>query len=158
LSDWNYIYHLPFHTKKDRCKQSVFKILCNCYGRDSYRYTKYTLSTSVKQLLQSIEQATVSNENTNQNASNASLGCEQNLQYIENANTTVANISDALEYIWSKTQKLFEISQDTSIATEENEKIIKQTVSYMEDIELSAKQNKNIINSLRLRKKKLVEL
>jgi len=109
-----------------------------------------TLSTSVKQLLQAIEQATASNENINHNADNASIGCEQNLRYIENTNNTVANISDALESISSKAQKLFEISQDTSTATEENEKIINQAISYMEEIELSTKQNKIIINSLSL--------
>lgn len=114
-----------------------------------------TLSTSVKQLLQAIEQATASNENINQNADSASLGCEQNLRYIEHTNTTVANISDALESISSKTQKLSEISQDTSAATEENEKIIDQAISYMEEIELSTKQNKNIINRLSLRSKEI---
>lgn len=69
-----------------------------------------------------------------QNADSASLGCEQNLQYIENTNTTVANILDVLETISSKTQKLSEISQGTSAATEENEKIINQAISYMEEI------------------------
>lgn len=107
-----------------------------------------TLSTSVKQLLEAIEQTTVSTENITHNADNASIGCEQNLQYIESTNATVANISDALESIASKTQKLSEISQDTSAATEENEKIIHQAISYMEEIELSTKQNKDIINSL----------
>ncbi len=82
-----------------------------------------TLSTSVKQLLQSIEQTTLSTANINHNADNASIGCEQNLRYIENTNTTVANISDTLESISAKTQKLSEISQDTTAATEENEKI-----------------------------------
>jgi len=109
------------------------------------------LSFSVKQLLQAIEQATASNENINQNVDNASLGCEQNLQYIEDTNTTVANISDALKSISAKTQKLSEISQDTSVATGENEKIINQAINYMEEIEFSTMQNKNIINNLNLR-------
>lgn len=122
---------------------------------NSSKNASETLSTSVKQLLQAIEQATASNENINQNADRASLGCEQNLQYIENTNTTVANISDALESISLKTQKLSEISQDTSAATEENEKIINQAISYMEEIELSTKQNKNIINSLSSRSEEI---
>ncbi|SCN24665.1 hypothetical protein N3C_1917 [Clostridium sp. N3C] len=122
---------------------------------NSSKNASETLSTSVKQLLQSIEQATASNENINQNADSASLGCEQNLQYIENTNTTVANISDALESISSKTQKLSEISQNTSAATEENEKIINQAISYMEEIELSTNQNKIIINSLSSRSEEI---
>lgn len=107
-----------------------------------------TLSSSVKQLLEAIEQATASTENINQNADSASLGCEQNLQYIENTNTTVANISNTLESISLKTQKLSEISQDTTAAVIENEKIISQAISYMEEIESSTVQNKEIINSL----------
>ena len=122
---------------------------------NSSKNASETLSTSVKQLLQAIEHATASNENINQNVASASLGCEQNLQYIENTNTTVANISDALEAISAKTQKLSEISQDTSAATEENEKIISQAISYMEEIETSTKQNKSIINSLSSRSKEI---
>ncbi|MBM7687248.1 methyl-accepting chemotaxis protein [Defluviitalea raffinosedens] len=122
---------------------------------NSSKNASETLSSSVKQLLQAIEQATASNENINKNADRASLGCEQNLQYIENTNTTVANISDALESISAKTFKLSEISQDTSAATEENEKIINQAISYMEDIELSTKQNKIIINSLSSRSEEI---
>ncbi len=122
---------------------------------NSSKNASETLSSSVKQLLQAIEQSTVSNENINQNADSASLGCEQNLQYIENTNTTVANISDALEAISSKTQKLSEISQDTSSATEENEKIITQAISYMEEIKMSTKLNKDIINNLNLRSEEI---
>ena len=119
------------------------------------RNASETLSTSVKQLLQAIEQTTLSNENISHNADDASIGCEQNLSYIESTNTTVANISDALEAISSKTQRLSEISQDTSAATEENEKIITQAISYMEEIELSTKQNKNVITSLSLRSEEI---
>ena len=122
---------------------------------NSSKNASETLSTSVKQLLKAIEQATASNENINQNADSASLGCEQNLQFIENTNTTVANISDALESISAKTLKLSEISHDTSAAAEENEKIINQAIRYMEEIELSTKQNKNIINSLSSRSEEI---
>ena len=107
-----------------------------------------TLSASVKQLLQAIEQTTISTENISHNADNASIGCEQNLRYIENTNATVANISDALQSISSKTLNLSEISQDTFAAAEENEKILNQAIRYMEEIESSTNQNKNIINSL----------
>lgn len=122
---------------------------------NSSKKASEALSTSVKQLLQAIEQSTASNENINQNADRASLGCEQNLHHIENTNTTVANISDALDSISAKTQKLSKISQNTSAATEENEKIINQAISYMEEIELSTKQNKDIINSLNLRSEEI---
>lgn len=115
---------------------------------NSSKNASETLSNSVKQLLQAVEQATASNDNINQNADSASSGCEKNLQYIESANATVANISDTLESISSETQRLYDISQSTLAATEENEKLVNQTIKYMEEIEMSFMQNKDIINSL----------
>ncbi|QNU68376.1 hypothetical protein EHE19_008225 [Ruminiclostridium herbifermentans] len=114
-----------------------------------------TLSTSVKELLSAIEQTTASNENINFNADSASKGCEKNLQYIESTNTTVANISDTLKLISSKTQKLSEVSQNTSLAAEESEKVIFNAISNMEEVELSTVQNKDIINSLGERSKEV---
>lgn len=72
----------------------------------------------------------------------------KNLQYIENANTTVSNISETIEAISFKTRKLSEISQNTASAAIENEKIIGKAISYMEEIDLSTTQNKDIIYSL----------
>lgn len=115
---------------------------------NSSKNASETLSTSVKQLLLAIEQATTSTDNINHNADSASSGCEKNLEYIENTNTTVANISNTLESISTKTQKLSEISQNTTTAVDENEKIISQAISYMQEIESSTVQNKNIINTL----------
>lgn len=107
-----------------------------------------TLASSVKQLLLAIEQATASNNNISQNAASASVGCEKNLQYIESTNTTVQNISSTLESISHQSQKLSEISINTSAAAEESEKTIFNAISNIEKIEVSTVQNKDHINNL----------
>lgn len=122
---------------------------------DSSRNASLKLSSSVKQLLVSIKHATDSNENIAHNADSVSVGCEKNLQFIENTTTTVSNISKSLETISSKIQKLSDISQNTVLAAEENERIINQTINYMKDIELYTIQNKNIINSLNEQSKEI---
>lgn len=120
-----------------------------------------TLSSSVKQLMQAVEQATLSNDDINQNAERSSTNCEKNLQYIEDASATVVNISQILETISANAQKLSEISKDTLNAAVENEIVVGQAISHMEEIEKSIMQNKNIITSLSEKSKaieKIIEL
>ena len=72
---------------------------------------------------------------------------------IESTNTTVENISGTLESISQQSQKLSEISLNTSVAAEESEKIIFNAISNMEKIEMSTVENKDHIINLGERSK-----
>ena len=95
-----------------------------------------------------MEETSAENDKISRNADSASLGCEKNLKYIENTNTTVENISSILESISSQTQKMSQIAQNTFEAAEESEKIITNAITNMEEIESSTVQSKDLINHL----------
>lgn len=106
------------------------------------------LATSLKQLSSTIEETTDSIDKIFINADSVSSGCEKNLKCIESTNSTVENISNVLESISSQSQKISQISQNTFSAAEESEKIIKDAIINMEEVEASTVQSRDLINHL----------
>jgi len=106
------------------------------------------LSNSVKQLSATIDQTARANDIVAQNAGQAAHGCEKNLEYIENANSTVQSISNTLQGISHQSKEMSQISESTYIAAEESEIIITQAIENMKVIEATSSQNKDLMDRL----------
>lgn len=107
-----------------------------------------SLTSSIRQLSLTFEQATNSNEQIAANASEATKQSQKNLEYIENTTDTMENISNILNTISVQSKEMLKISKDTQSASEESKSIIAKAVDNMVDLEISASNSRELVKRL----------
>lgn len=106
------------------------------------------LALNVEHVYRNMEQGTKANEEIALNASKALNRCEQNLRYVDESSKTIAEISEALKEISTRSQDMVESFSETSKAALASQDIVKQAISDMEQVEAASKKSQEVMAML----------
>lgn len=106
------------------------------------------LALNVEHVSRNMEQGTKANEEIALNASKALNRCEQNLRYVDESSKTIAEISEALKEISTRSHDMVESFSETSKAALASQDIIKQAISDMEQVEAASIKTQEVMAKL----------
>lgn len=106
------------------------------------------LALNVEHVSRNMEQGTKSNKEISLNASKALNRCEQNLRYVAESSKTIAEISEALKEISTRSRGMVESFTETSKAALASQDIIKQAISDMEQVEAASIKTQEVMPML----------